>query len=154
LTNVLYNSAVSKVTKKKTKGKTNHSFKDSSRNDIALFTAPSNKGNGRNGRNRRNGGNNNADCKKFTGVCYHCNKKGHKANQCWQKVEAVKMEKVRTIEVTRLVVTIMVKLSVGTVGNLGILRNSAGTRNVMRIRDLRIGPRELVVAIKRCLKHL
>jgi len=85
LANVVYNTTNSGNTIKKTKGMTNHSFKDSKGNDLALFTAPSNKGNGRNGRNRRNGGNNNADGKKFTGVCYHCNKKGHKANQCWQK---------------------------------------------------------------------
>ena len=81
--NVLYLTSI--LPKKKIKKGSKHSFKDSSGNDIALFTAPSNKGNGGNGRNRRNGGNNNADGKKFTGVCYHCNKKGHKANQCWQK---------------------------------------------------------------------
>ena len=44
-----------------------------------MFTAPT-KNNGKS-RDGRNGGKQ----KKFTGECYHCGKKGHKASQCWLK---------------------------------------------------------------------
>ena len=70
-----------------------------------------------------------------------------------KRIRADKMEKVITIA-TRLVATTFAKLSVGTAGNLGILRNSAGTKIAMHIRDPRIGPSDLVVAINRCHKHL
>ena len=78
LANVLYNTTTSN-TSKKIKGKSKHSFKDADGKDIALFTAPTrNNGKSRDG---KNGGKQ----KKFTGECYHCGKKGHKASQCWLK---------------------------------------------------------------------
>ena len=72
---VLYLTAVFPRKKKKKGG--NHSFKDAKGNDIALFAAPGKKGN-------KNGKNGNSK-QKFDGECYHCGKKGHKANQCWEK---------------------------------------------------------------------